>query len=126
LLNILICQRLLWRIKLNSNNQATTLFALHYILTIEFCNIMGVMGKRRVGGRVKWFQGLPPQSKIVSENYFFVLFVGSGENTATSRAAICQLDADTGPCEGDLKRWYFSTQRSTCVPFIYSGCAGNR
>jgi hypothetical protein len=29
-----------------------------------------------VGGRVEWFQGLPPQSTIVSENIFFVLFVG--------------------------------------------------
>jgi hypothetical protein len=37
---------------------------------------MGVGGKRRVGGRVEWFQGLPPQSTIVSENIFFVLFVG--------------------------------------------------
>ncbi len=45
MLNILICQRLLWRIKLNSNNQITTLFSLNYILTIEFCNIIGVGGK---------------------------------------------------------------------------------
>jgi hypothetical protein len=71
-----ICQ---WRIKLNSNTipvlQITILFSFYYILTIECCNIMGVGGKRCVGGRVKWFQGLPPQSTIVSENNFFVLFV---------------------------------------------------
>ena len=57
----------------------------------------------------------------------YIFFNLSGENTALSRAAICQLDSDPGPCEGgDLKRWYFNNQRQTCVPFIYSGCAGNR
>ena len=69
----------------------------------------------------------------LSMNKFLLCFIPyiflhlSGENTALSRAAICQLDSDPGPCEGgDLKRWYFNNQRQTCVPFIYSGCAGNR
>jgi hypothetical protein len=33
---------------------------------------------------------------------------------------------DEGVCEDTLKRWYFDKERETCVPFIYTGCAGNR
>ncbi|QQP38133.1 Papilinlike, partial [Caligus rogercresseyi] len=29
---------------------------------------------------------------------------------------ICSLDMDVGPCDDQQKRWYFSTQRQTCVP----------
>jgi Kunitz/Bovine pancreatic trypsin inhibitor domain. len=41
--------------------------------------------------------------------------------------AICRLPVDTGPCTGGYyKRWYFDEDRLTCIPFIYTGCAGNR
>lgn len=41
--------------------------------------------------------------------------------------AVCRLPVDTGPCSGGYyKRWYFDEDRRTCIPFIYSGCAGNR
>nr|CAD7403319.1 unnamed protein product [Timema cristinae] len=40
--------------------------------------------------------------------------------------AVCRLPVETGPCEGGYyKRWYFNQDHRTCIPFIYSGCAGN-
>ena len=49
-----------------------------------------------------------------------------GNNTEISRKSICSLEQDVGPCKGALQRWYFSEERNTCEPFVYSGCAGNR
>ncbi|XP_021914576.1 papilin isoform X2 [Zootermopsis nevadensis] len=50
-----------------------------------------------------------------------------GNDTTLSHQAVCQLPVDTGPCSGGYyKRWYFDEDRQTCIPFIYSGCAGNR
>ena len=31
-----------------------------------------------------------------------------------------------GPCDKSLKRWYYAPESGTCIPFIYTGCAGNR
>mmetsp|Transcript_31142 Transcript_31142/g.50028 ORF Transcript_31142/g.50028 Transcript_31142/m.50028 type:complete len:174 (+) Transcript_31142:38-559(+) len=36
---------------------------------------------------------------------------------------ICSLDADVGPCEAAMPRWYFDG--SQCTEFIYGGCQGN-
>jgi len=30
-----------------------------------------------------------------------------------------------GPCRDSFNRWYFDVERSTCLPFVYGGCAGN-
>ncbi|PSN47564.1 hypothetical protein C0J52_19332 [Blattella germanica] len=50
-----------------------------------------------------------------------------GNDTTLSNQAICRLPVDTGPCSGhSYKRWYYDDDRQTCIPFIYSGCAGNR
>ncbi|KAJ9585100.1 hypothetical protein L9F63_020556, partial [Diploptera punctata] len=50
-----------------------------------------------------------------------------GNDTTASHQAICRLPVDTGPCTGGYyKRWYFDESRLTCIPFIYTGCAGNR
>jgi hypothetical protein len=32
---------------------------------------------------------------------------------------------DVGPCRERYDRWYFDSERSTCQPFVYGGCAGN-
>ena len=32
---------------------------------------------------------------------------------------------DAGPCGDRYDRWHYDPQRSTCMPFIYGGCAGN-
>jgi len=53
--------------------------------------------------------------------------ISNGFSSYCLSLAICQLPVDSGPCsEGYYKRWYFDEDRQTCIPFIYSGCAGNR
>nr|CAD7588891.1 unnamed protein product [Timema genevievae] len=50
----------------------------------------------------------------------------TGDDTSLSHQAVCRLPVETGPCEGGYyKRWYFNQDHRTCIPFIYSGCAGN-
>ena len=39
--------------------------------------------------------------------------------------AVCRLAVDAGPCRDAYNRWYFDPERSTCVPFVFGGCAGN-
>ncbi|XP_068083649.1 papilin [Anabrus simplex] len=49
-----------------------------------------------------------------------------GNDTTLSRRDICRLPVESGPCpESHYKRWYFDEDRRTCIPFIYTGCAGN-
>ncbi|KAG8330791.1 Spondin-1 [Homalodisca vitripennis] len=36
------------------------------------------------------------------------------------------MDAEIGQCRGYFQRWFFSTMKAMCVPFVYSGCRGNR
>lgn len=38
---------------------------------------------------------------------------------------VCRLPMDVGPCRERYDRWYFDSERSTCQPFVYGGCAGN-
>ncbi|XP_063221793.1 papilin isoform X2 [Bacillus rossius redtenbacheri] len=50
----------------------------------------------------------------------------STNNTEGTAQAICSLPVDIGPCSNSYyKRWYFNTEHGTCLPFLYSGCAGN-
>lgn len=32
---------------------------------------------------------------------------------------------DTGPCRGNIPRWYFDRQSNQCLEFLYGGCQGN-
>uniref|UniRef100_A0A8C2XK14 Amyloid beta (A4) precursor-like protein 2 n=1 Tax=Cyclopterus lumpus TaxID=8103 RepID=A0A8C2XK14_CYCLU len=41
-------------------------------------------------------------------------------------AAVCTLEAETGPCRASMPRWHFDMSQRKCVRFIYGGCAGNR
>lgn len=41
-------------------------------------------------------------------------------------AAVCTLEAETGPCRASMPRWHFDLSQRKCVRFIYGGCAGNR
>ncbi|MEQ2160793.1 Amyloid-like protein 2 [Goodea atripinnis] len=41
-------------------------------------------------------------------------------------AAVCTLEAETGPCRASMPRWHFDIRQRKCVRFIYGGCAGNR
>ena len=49
-----------------------------------------------------------------------------GSDIEDSKLAICKLEVDEGPCDETLQRWYFDIKSSTCRPFIFGGCAGNR
>uniref|UniRef100_K1PKN2 Papilin n=1 Tax=Magallana gigas TaxID=29159 RepID=K1PKN2_MAGGI len=37
----------------------------------------------------------------------------------------CQQPMDTGPCRGNIPRWYFDRQSNQCLEFLYGGCQGN-
>ena len=37
----------------------------------------------------------------------------------------CWQPPDSGPCRGQLERFYFSPSQEECLVFSYSGCAGN-
>ena len=41
-------------------------------------------------------------------------------------AAVCTLEAETGPCRASMPRWHFDLSQRRCVRFTYGGCAGNR
>ncbi|XP_031819019.1 kunitz-type protease inhibitor 2 isoform X4 [Sarcophilus harrisii] len=38
----------------------------------------------------------------------------------------CTAKAVTGPCRAAFPRWYFDSEKNTCVHFIYGGCRGNK
>lgn len=35
-------------------------------------------------------------------------------------------EAEYGQCNGYNNRWYYEPKKQMCVPFVYSGCRGNR
>ena len=37
----------------------------------------------------------------------------------------CALTPETGPCRGNMWRWFYSPADGCCRPFIYGGCGGN-
>nr|XP_022333272.1 uncharacterized protein LOC111130469 isoform X4 [Crassostrea virginica] len=37
----------------------------------------------------------------------------------------CQQPMDTGPCRGNIPRWYFDKDSKQCLEFLYGGCQGN-
>ncbi|XP_038104409.1 papilin isoform X3 [Culex quinquefasciatus] len=37
----------------------------------------------------------------------------------------CTLPVDEGRCDAKLARWHFARDGNKCVPFYYTGCAGN-
>ncbi|XP_055889630.1 spondin-1 isoform X4 [Biomphalaria glabrata] len=39
--------------------------------------------------------------------------------------AICQQEADVGPCRGDFPRWFYNHTMEKCQIFSYGGCRGN-
>ncbi|XP_043274071.1 papilin [Venturia canescens] len=51
----------------------------------------------------------------------------AGNDTALSHFAICREPVDIGSCSaGNYKRFYYDDDRQTCMPFLYTGCGGNR
>ena len=75
----------------------------------------------------KYFLGVTVWMRIFQcmfSNNFMIFF--SGNNTEFSKKSICNQAMDAGPCDESLKRWFYSPERGTCMPFIYTGCAGNR
>ena len=54
--------------------------------------------------------------------------IGIGLSEAQSRTDVlrqCRRNADTGPCKGNFKKWYFSTRTQKCAQMAYGGCGGN-
>lgn len=39
---------------------------------------------------------------------------------------VCLEDHEVGECQGSFNRWYFDNRKFMCLPFIYSGCRGNK
>ncbi|XP_076005823.1 tissue factor pathway inhibitor 2 [Genypterus blacodes] len=38
---------------------------------------------------------------------------------------VCLLQADEGPCRGEIERYYYNTITQKCEVFYYGGCQGN-
>ncbi|XP_060600709.1 kielin/chordin-like protein [Ruditapes philippinarum] len=38
---------------------------------------------------------------------------------------VCNLPADSGPCEAAMRRYFYNTNTCQCEEFIYGGCKGN-
>ncbi|XP_068094576.1 actinia tenebrosa protease inhibitors-like isoform X2 [Hyperolius riggenbachi] len=57
---------------------------------------------------------------------------GNGNNFRTLRECtctcddICTLGPETGPCRGNMKRYYYDKKTKSCQTFVYGGCQGNR
>ena len=52
------------------------------------------------------------------------------QNSCASTAAIdyaaaCRLDKETGPCRGNIERFFYNDTAKECQSFIYGGCSGN-
>ncbi|XP_053901505.1 kunitz-type serine protease inhibitor B1-like [Malaclemys terrapin pileata] len=45
--------------------------------------------------------------------------------TCGSSGDICQLPPETGPCKGQIPRFFYNPASRTCESFIYGGCRGN-
>ncbi|XP_022252622.1 papilin-like [Limulus polyphemus] len=41
-------------------------------------------------------------------------------------ADVCSLSVDPGTCSQSLPRWFFDPKSQQCLPFVYSGCKGNK
>ncbi|XP_073440616.1 amyloid-beta precursor protein isoform X3 [Dendrobates tinctorius] len=39
---------------------------------------------------------------------------------------VCSEQAESGPCEAMVTRWFYDVTERKCVQFIYGGCGGNR
>ncbi|XP_045479299.1 spondin-1 [Harmonia axyridis] len=46
-------------------------------------------------------------------------------NTEAAKV-VCLQENDVGECQGSFNRWYFDNRKFMCLPFIYSGCRGNK
>ncbi|KAK5643865.1 hypothetical protein RI129_007710 [Pyrocoelia pectoralis] len=39
---------------------------------------------------------------------------------------VCMQQSEQGDCNRRYNRWYFEPNKMMCIPFVYSGCGGNR
>ncbi|XP_019901254.1 kunitz-type protease inhibitor 2 isoform X2 [Esox lucius] len=46
--------------------------------------------------------------------------------TSDDFAEMCEAGAKTGPCRASHRRFYYDSSTSTCQPFTYGGCSGNK
>ena len=46
--------------------------------------------------------------------------------TVASRANVCGLPSDQGPCKANAQRYFYNVQSGECEVFVYGGCQGNR
>ncbi|XP_061884796.1 tissue factor pathway inhibitor 2 isoform X1 [Entelurus aequoreus] len=63
------------------------------------------------------------------EFYSLALFACLSSFYTATRAlphrGACLLQADEGPCRGDIQRYYYNTISQKCEVFYYGGCQGN-
>ncbi|KAL5517673.1 hypothetical protein EMCRGX_G003261 [Ephydatia muelleri] len=45
---------------------------------------------------------------------------------SSSRASVCGLPSDQGPCKANAQRYFYNVQSGECEMFVYGGCQGNR
>lgn len=64
--------------------------------------------------------------RLITEEKKVCKGIGSCQVERESATEICSLEIERGACRGSFSRFAYNQQKSTCIPFIYSGCRGNR
>uniref|UniRef100_A0A3Q4B4Y8 BPTI/Kunitz inhibitor domain-containing protein n=1 Tax=Mola mola TaxID=94237 RepID=A0A3Q4B4Y8_MOLML len=54
---------------------------------------------------------------------FSVLILGL---CAVVQSERCGAEPDVGPCKAAFQHWYYNRETTSCQPFIYGGCSGNK
>ncbi|KAI8778653.1 hemolymph trypsin inhibitor B [Biomphalaria glabrata] len=61
-----------------------------------------------------------------SKSMLLLLFVVlSFSLTKQQHCDLCSLQAEIGPCEAAIPKWYFDLNQHKCLQFTYGGCQGN-
>ncbi|KAF6199683.1 hypothetical protein GE061_005981, partial [Apolygus lucorum] len=75
------------------------------------------------GGNINRFSSLDECNTVCFN--FTEPKIPQGTDQETTNRGICGLPMETGPCESITKRYFYDSQRRTCVSFVFSGCGGN-
>lgn len=52
--------------------------------------------------------------------------ISTSTSIPDNNADICQMPVDTGLCNEFHARWFYDPSSKTCLPFVYTGCGGNK
>eukprot|EP01084_Bolivina_argentea_P193832 332514_1 len=66
-----------------------------------------------------------PYNEPVCEMCVVGYSLKNGKCVDMNELSECELESDSGPCEADMKRYFYNSNTAQCEMFSYGGCAGN-